>query len=193
MTSTLASVVPAQPFIWRNYAYPLDACSRYPGTCDASLVTALRATSAAPSYFDDVQHELGRHLDGGCVANNPAAIGIHEAKCLFPNTPIECVVSLATGSPPVRALPGAGVGWQGVLNTVIYSASSVSRIADCLEDAMAEGSYYRFSPEGDAFDVPLDQTNRGKIEELQGATHQYISMQASKFHSLAHKLLLPRR
>lgn len=77
MTSTLASVVPAQvprasaaspdvfqPFIWRNYAYPLDACSRYPGTCDASLVTALRATSAAPSYFDDVQHELGRHLDG---------------------------------------------------------------------------------------------------------------------------------
>ena len=41
-------------------------------------------------------------------------------------------MSLATGAPPINALPGAGVGWQGVLSTVIHSASSVSRVADCL-------------------------------------------------------------
>jgi len=38
----------------RNYSYPTDHHSRYPGTCNASVITALRATSAAPSYFDDV-------------------------------------------------------------------------------------------------------------------------------------------
>eukprot|EP00960_Hanusia_phi_P044634 756749-Hanusia_phi.AAC.3 len=82
---------------------------------------------------------------------------------------------------------------QGVLNTVIYSASSVSRIAECLQDALPEGSYFRFSPEGDAFDVPLDQTNRAKIEELQSATHQYISLHAGKFLALSQRLHLPRR
>lgn len=136
MVSTLASVVPAQPFIWRNYSYPCDHHSRYPGTCNASLITALRATSAAPSYFDDIVHEHGRHLDGGCIANNPAAIALHEARCLFPGHPVNCVVSLATGAPPISAHANAGVGWQGVFSTVIHSASSVNRVADCLCDTL---------------------------------------------------------
>lgn len=136
MVSTLASVVPAQPFIWRNYSYPCDHHSRYPGTCNASLITALRATSAAPSYFDDIVHEHGRHLDGGCIANNPTAIAIHEARCLFPGREVNCVVSLATGAPPISANANAGVGWQGVFSTVIHSASSVNRVADCLCDTL---------------------------------------------------------
>jgi len=190
MVSTLASVVPAQPFVWRNYTYPTEMHSRYPGTCNASIVTALRATSAAPSYFDDVVHQHGRHLDGGCIANNPAAIAIHEARCLFPGQPLECVVSLATGAPPISAVAGAGVGWQGVLSTVIHSASSVARVADCLEDTLPHGSYYRFSPEGASFAVEIDQTDKAKIEDLQGATHEYVSQQQQRFATLAQRLSL---
>ena len=108
MVSTLASIVPAQPFVWRNYSYPPGHTSRYPGTCTADVITALRATSAAPSYFDDIVFENGRHLDGGCIANNPAAIALHEARCLFPGQPLACLVSLATGSPAPSAQAGGG-------------------------------------------------------------------------------------
>jgi len=175
----------------RNYTYPTEMHSRYPGTCNASIITALRATSAAPSYFDDVVHQHGRHLDGGCIANNPAGIAIHEARCLFPGQPLECVVSLATGAPPVNAVAGAGVGWQGVLSTVIHSASSVARVADCLEDTLADGCYYRFSPEGASFAVEIDQTEKTKIEELQAATHEYVAQQQHRFAALAQRLSLP--
>jgi calcium-independent phospholipase A2-gamma len=35
--------------------------------------------------------------DGALMANNPTAVALHEAKNLYPNVPVELVVSLGTG------------------------------------------------------------------------------------------------
>uniref|UniRef100_A0A8C8GTA9 PNPLA domain-containing protein n=1 Tax=Oncorhynchus tshawytscha TaxID=74940 RepID=A0A8C8GTA9_ONCTS len=76
---------PLKAYVFRNY-------NLQPG-----LWQAVRASSAAPGYFQEfaLGHDL--HQDGGLLINNPTALAIHECKCLWPNTPVQCVVSLGTG------------------------------------------------------------------------------------------------
>ena len=59
VVATLASVTPAEPFLFRNYEHPLastalgkkiQAC---PGSSSHQVWEAVRASSAAPYYLDD--------------------------------------------------------------------------------------------------------------------------------------------
>ena len=58
---------------------------------------ALRATTAAPTFFKPVLMSGELYCDGGIVASNPTAVAVHEARTLFPDIPIEMVVSCGTG------------------------------------------------------------------------------------------------
>ena len=35
--------------------------------------------------------------DGGCIANNPTGLGIHECKLLWPDESFQCILSLGNG------------------------------------------------------------------------------------------------
>jgi patatin-like phospholipase/acyl hydrolase len=52
----------------------------------------------APTFFTPVQWEEGLYCDGALVANNPTAIALQEAKVLYPDVPIEVVVSIGIHS-----------------------------------------------------------------------------------------------
>ena len=78
--STKVNNNPPQAKVWRNYNYPPGQRSRYPGAFRINTVTAVRATSAAPTFFTPVQWEQGLYCDGALVANNPTAIALQEAK-----------------------------------------------------------------------------------------------------------------
>merc|ERR1739844_542338 len=71
--------------------------SRHPGSFRVLQKAALRATTAAPTVFKPLLMGGELYCDGGIVASNPTAVAIHEARTLFPDIPIELVVSCGTG------------------------------------------------------------------------------------------------
>lgn len=73
--------------IWRNYNHPPAMRGRYPGAFRVNTLTAVRATTAAPTFFTPVPWEGGLYCDGALVANNPTAIAIEEAKVSNPSQP----------------------------------------------------------------------------------------------------------
>jgi hypothetical protein len=78
--STKVNAYPPLPNLWRNYNYPPGAVPRYPGASRVNTFTAIRATTAAPTFFTPVRWDTGLYCDGALVANNPTAIALQEAK-----------------------------------------------------------------------------------------------------------------
>ena len=74
------NINPPSPKIWRNYNYPLGQVPRYPGTFRIKTKMAIRASTAAPTFFTPIQWNGGLYCDGALVANNPTAIAVQEAK-----------------------------------------------------------------------------------------------------------------
>lgn len=84
-------------FLFRNYNLPTFSHSHYDGTCKYKVWEAVRASSAAPGYYEDFKLDGYIFHDGGILANNPTSIALHEAKLLWPKSDINCVVSVGNG------------------------------------------------------------------------------------------------
>ena len=113
VVSTLISVAPAAPFLFRNYEYPeaVDKASEDrrhpPGSCRHLLWQGVRASSAAPYYLADFSLGADKWQDGAVTCNNPSMLGVMEARRLWPDRALDCVVSLgsdATINPKPKTL-----------------------------------------------------------------------------------------
>lgn len=140
--------------MFRNYRhFPIsDIKSRYQGCGEVRIWEAMRASTAAPGYFEEMTlasyvHQVATvlHLlatlyhihhhfytqDGGLLVNNPTAIALHEAQRLWGySVPIQCVISLGTGCYPRRQsaicidnYTSNNTSWKDKLLNVIASAT----------------------------------------------------------------------
>lgn len=173
--------------LFRNYNYPEGSKSRYLGDSRTKLAVSLRASTAAPSYFDqyvtpdneilqdgNLQNCLAfSHFIGGITANNPAGVAIHEAKCLWKDREIECIVSIGTGSPLIKSVKNKAF-LPSLLRTLVRATTSPKAVHDILTDLLPENKYYRFNPVNDAMECGLDETNEERLRNVQEATRKYL-------------------
>uniref|UniRef100_A0ABD2XKB6 PNPLA domain-containing protein n=1 Tax=Trichogramma kaykai TaxID=54128 RepID=A0ABD2XKB6_9HYME len=117
-------------YVFRNYAIPIGVESQYLGSYKHKLWEAVRASAAAPIYFEEFKCGGFLHQDGGIMVNNPCAVAIHEAKQLWPNSPIQCVLSFGTGRTPLNInnfsddkIETAASSWKDKFYKILDSAT----------------------------------------------------------------------
>jgi hypothetical protein len=153
--------------------------SRYPGSFRVTQKIALRATTAAPTFFKPLLSFDELYCDGGIVASNPSAVAVHEARAAYPGVPLELVVSVGTGKFNEVKVPPR-VGWDGVVAQILDSATDAEGVHHVLEDVfgeektaqhtgtrMASTTYFRFNPiVGDPNSFPIDEIDPGRLQDL---------------------------
>ncbi|XP_054751008.2 calcium-independent phospholipase A2-gamma-like [Lytechinus pictus] len=176
--ATLMNAGPIKNYLFRNYNPPPNTTSFYQGSSKYQLCEGLRASSAAPGYFEE--YKLNDHVfqDGGVLTNNPSALGLHESKLLWPDTPIQCVVSLGTGryDPMEEGLESPEYSsLKKKLYQIMISATDTESVHTTLQDLLPAGSYFRFNPLMSE-DFLLDENRPEKLDQLQQEALDFASI-----------------
>ncbi|XP_046525787.1 calcium-independent phospholipase A2-gamma isoform X5 [Equus quagga] len=172
-------------FVFRNYGHFPGINSHYLGGCQYKMWQAIRASSAAPGYFEEYALGNDLHQDGGLLLNNPSALAMHECKCLWPDVPLECIVSLGTGryeSDVRNAVTYTSLKTK--LSNVINSATDTEEVHIMLDGLLPPDTYFRFNPVM-CENIPLDESRNEKLDQLQLEGLKYIERNEEKMKKLA--------
>ncbi|XP_048873252.1 calcium-independent phospholipase A2-gamma-like isoform X2 [Brienomyrus brachyistius] len=173
-----------KPFIFRNYNHNPSRISRYAGSSGYQLWQAVRASSAAPGYFQEFPLHNDIHQDGGLILNNPCALAIHECRLLWPDQPFQCVLSLGTGRyDNTRRALATSTSLRAKISNLISSATDTEGVHMLLEDLLSDNVYFRFNPMLSA-EVSLDESRPKSLEQLRVDTQLYLERNQHKMERL---------
>ncbi|KAK7149747.1 hypothetical protein R3I94_009149 [Phoxinus phoxinus] len=178
--------LPLKAYVFRNYNFLPGVRSHYLGGCQHKMWQALRASSAAPGYFQECVLGNDLHQDGGLLINNPTALAIHESKCLWPNTPVQCVVSLGTGRYETVAKTSSSTytSLKTKLTNVISSATDTEEVHTMLDALLPPNTYFRLNPYMSE-DVPLDENRQDRLDFLLAEGRIYLERNENKLRKVA--------
>uniref|UniRef100_H3DMD7 Patatin like phospholipase domain containing 8 n=1 Tax=Tetraodon nigroviridis TaxID=99883 RepID=H3DMD7_TETNG len=177
--------LPLKAYVFRNYRLMPGVRSHYLGDCKHKMWQAIRASSAAPGYFQEFVLGKDLHQDGGLLINNPTALAIHECKCLWPNTPLQCVLSLGTGRYETAGKNGTTyTSLKAKLTNVISSATDTEEVHTMLDALLFPDTYFRFNPYMSE-DIPLHENRAEKLNFLKSEGERYLERNEAKLRKAA--------
>ncbi|KAM9344308.1 calcium-independent phospholipase A2-gamma-like [Pholidichthys leucotaenia] len=171
-------------FVFRNYNHKPGSLNRYAGGSGYKMWQAVRASSAAPGYFQEFLIQSDIHQDGGIVMNNPCALAVHESRLLWPNQPFQCVLSLGTGRyDNTKRGPATSTSLRAKISNLICSATDTEGVHTLLDDLLAPDVYFRLNPMLSA-EVSLDENRPQALDQLQKDTCNYLERNKPKLAQL---------
>lgn len=187
VTSTNTARQKWEIFLQRSYDLP---DSKTKGTADVSIPDALRATSAAPTYFSPKLIGGNQFVDGGMLANNPTEIAIFEAHTLWPTRYINTVLSIGTGNPANGPSSGA-VNLLRLVNEIVDiatdSTSVHKRIKNWMSITRPTPSYFRFSPPKIG-SIGLDTSNLITLQKMEEDAKNFMKTKTENINLLKFSL-----
>nr|XP_057907514.1 calcium-independent phospholipase A2-gamma-like [Doryrhamphus excisus]XP_057907515.1 calcium-independent phospholipase A2-gamma-like [Doryrhamphus excisus] len=171
-------------FVFCNYNHKPGSLSRYAGGSSYPIWQAVRASSAAPGYFQEFPLQSDIHQDGGIIMNNPCALAVHESRLLWPSHPFQCVLSLGTGryDNPKRG-PATSTSLRAKISNLISSATDTEGVHTLLDDLLPADVYFRFNPMLSA-EVSLDESRPAALDQLERDTQVYLERNRLKLARL---------
>jgi patatin-like phospholipase/acyl hydrolase len=140
--------VDAPPTLFKTY-------DRSESLKDCTIWQVARATSAATTFFRSIK--CGRDeiefIDAGFGYNNPCDVLLDEAREIFPNSELGCVLSIGTG---LRGVVKIQDSRRSILTALKEMATSSQKVADRLEGRFGDSTiYYRFDVRRGLEDISL--------------------------------------
>ncbi|KAI2647923.1 Calcium-independent phospholipase A2-gamma [Labeo rohita] len=127
------------------------------------------------------------------LINNPTALAIHECQCLWPDVPLQCVVSLGTGR--FETAGRSSVSYTSLktkLTNVISSATDTEEVHTMLDALLPPNTYFRFNPYMSE-DVALDESREEKLVQMQTEGLQYLERNQEKLQRAVDELNRDKR
>ncbi|XP_068231173.1 calcium-independent phospholipase A2-gamma-like [Palaemon carinicauda] len=174
LVATSANTNKVQAYLFRNYNLPYRVSSHYQGSSQPHLWEAVRASAAAPGYFSEFKIGDLIFLDGGIFVNNPTAIALHEAKQLWPDADLQCVLSVGTGRhEPIAMINDSTFNWATRIRTVVNSATDTEGVHTTLHDLLPGNVYFRFNPYL-SDEIGLDEIGEDRLSMMMEDTNLYL-------------------
>ncbi len=177
-----------------------------PEEYDFTLEDIARATSAAPTYFPPatISNRAGQSftmIDGGVFANNPTVCAMVEAYRLYHARNFK-VVSIGTGSTPIRLDAAAAANWGDIFWAVpmisIFMAGSSQTVSVETTELLGD-DHWRFdvslattTPQGETINPAMDDASPANIKALMDKAEQTIDAERARIDEIAKMLAEPK-
>jgi predicted acylesterase/phospholipase RssA len=163
------------PHLFRTYEAP-----RYQ-TSNCTIWEAACATSADPISFKRIVIDGSQpYIDGGLGCNNPIEQVLEEARLMFPDQQITCIVSIGAGQVQTIGIPEPTLLQRvfplEIVNAMQAMARDCERSAQEIERRFQHTSnfYFRFNVDQGLQNVGL--AKRERLDEVTAHTEQYMRL-----------------
>jgi hypothetical protein len=117
-----------------------------------------------------------RYIDGAIACNNPASVGIFEARRLFGKQRPLVVVSLGTGAAVPRETKTRSQDIGNVMGNLVNATCDVLQVDTLARHVLHDTDlYFRFQPVDDIFGCELNDSREVTRVALRDAAARYMS------------------